>query len=165
MSETRPEAGVKRKKRRSPLFIVAIVGVIILVPLAGVFIGIAVPVYRNNRMKANEAAARRHLREIAAAQDAFLLAVGRYATFDELIEAAGLDSRFRGDAPAVDGYVFTMKLTAQTEGRPVFSINADPQQAGGFSATGRRHFFFASNVSGIRVNDERPASASDRPRE
>lgn len=157
-------AGETRPKRRWWLIVLA-VGLLLFVPLTGLLLGIAIPVYRSNIIAGNETAALQSMRAIAVAQESFLSANGRYGTFDELISVGVLDARFAGTAPVSNGYVFTMKLITDDINKPsIFSVNADPQPGTYFSPTGLRHFYFASNVSGIRVNDERPAQATDRPR-
>ena len=146
--------------------VVAVVGVVLLVVMGAILAGVAIPVYRSKVMAANEAAALRVIRNVEYQQRLHRSESGTYATFDELVAGGGLDARFSGPSPAVDGYVFTLKVTPAGEGRPpFFSINADPVQSEGFSATGRRHFYFDSEITGIRVSEGRQAAATDRPRE
>jgi hypothetical protein len=74
-----------------------------------------------------------------------------------------LDSRFSGDTPVVEGYVFTMKViwksTTEQEG---FAVNADPRIGQGADATGRNHFYLGLDNM-IHVNASQPASATDPP--
>lgn len=164
MSDVPQRTGGRRKQRRWWLIVLAI-GLLLFIPLTGLLLGIAIPVYRSNIINSNEAAALQAMRTIAVGQENFLSANGRYGTFDELISVGVLDPRFAGEAPVSNGYVFTMELITDDINKPsIFSLNADPQPGTYFSPTGLRHFYFASNVSGIRVNDERPANANDRPR-
>jgi len=88
---------------------------------------------------------------------------GSFATFDELIAKVSLDEKFKGERPVVNGYVFTMTVEPASQSRPSsYSVNADPQVADGVSATGTRHFYTDSSLSGIKGTDEnRPAKADD----
>ncbi|HEX8473120.1 MAG TPA: hypothetical protein VF666_03750 [Pyrinomonadaceae bacterium] len=165
MSEAAQATDERRKKKRPTWVIILVIGLLLLIPMTALLLGIAVPVYRNKIINSNETSALQTIRSIAVAQENFLAANGRYGTFDELISVGALDARLSGNAPVSNGYVFTMTLATPDVNQPsVFSINADPQPGEYFSPTGLRHFYFASNVSGIRVNDERPANATDRPR-
>ncbi len=55
---------------------------------------------------------------------------GKFApNFDELIKSAGLDERFAGENPVVNGYIFKMTVQESSGTKPSFySINADPQE-------------------------------------
>ncbi len=88
---------------------------------------------------------------------------GSFATFDELIAKVSLDEKFKGERPVVNGYIFTMTVEPASQSRPSsYSITADPQVADGVTATGTRHFYTDSSLSGIKATDEnRPAKADD----
>lgn len=88
---------------------------------------------------------------------------GSFATFDELILKVSLDDKFKGERPVVNGYTFTMTVVPQSASVPSsYTINADPQVSEGMSATGTRHFYTDSSLSGIKATDEnRPAKADD----
>jgi hypothetical protein len=88
---------------------------------------------------------------------------GKFATFDQLRDAAGLDEKFTGERPVVNGYIFTITLEEPSAARPGFySITADPQVAEGLTATGTRHFYTDSSIGAIKSTDEnRPAKADD----
>ena len=88
---------------------------------------------------------------------------GKFAKFDDLIRLSGLDEKFAGERPVVNGYIFTLTLEDQTDARPAFySVNADPQVAEGVTATGTRHFYTDSSLGTIKATDEnRPAKADD----
>jgi prepilin-type N-terminal cleavage/methylation domain-containing protein len=88
---------------------------------------------------------------------------GRFATFDQLVEVAGLDEAYRGERPVVNGYVFTLTLEEPSSSRPgSYALNADPQVPEGITATGRRHFYTDSSLGTIKATDEnRPAKADD----
>jgi prepilin-type N-terminal cleavage/methylation domain-containing protein len=88
---------------------------------------------------------------------------GNFATFDQLIQTAGLDEKFAGESPVVNGYIFKMTITPTSASQPAFySINADPQVAEGVTATGTRHFYTDSSLSTIKGNDTGPAKADDQ---
>ena len=75
-----------------------------------------------------------------------------------------MDNRFEGDEPVVQGYVFKLKVTPKSRNQaPSFAVNANPQVSEGISATGKRYFYIDPNVSTIRVNDEKEATAEDSP--
>lgn len=88
---------------------------------------------------------------------------GNFATFDELIAKVSLDEKFKGESPVVNGYMFKLTVEPASATKPAFySITADPQVAEGVTATGTRHFYTDSSLSGIKGTDEnRPAKADD----
>ena len=88
---------------------------------------------------------------------------GRFATFDQLVEFAGLDEAYRGTEPVVNGYRFSMKIIEPSSSIPAsYSINADPVNDDGITATGRRHFYTDSSLGTIKATDERrPAVPTD----
>jgi hypothetical protein len=166
--EDRSSSGEKSKPRPwwYTLAVVGVVGAILLIIMGAILAGVAIPVYQSKIIAANEAAALQNIGGIDALQRRHRAERGNFASFDELAAAGGFDARFSGPSPVVEGYVFTLKVSPQTETQPAFySINADPLQSEGFSATGRRHFYYDSEIVGIRTSEGRPATASDRPRE
>lgn len=88
---------------------------------------------------------------------------GKFATFEQLIQAGQLDERFTGEAPVVNGFVFTMKVDPPSATQPAkYSVNADPQVSEGVSRTGDRHFYTDSTLSTIKTTEEnRQAKAED----
>ena len=92
------------------------------------------------------------IRSVAMAQQSHAAAnEGSFATFPQLVEGGYLDSRFKAEAPEVQGFVLTMKV-----GEKSYSCNADPvgEQTG-------RHFYVDSTSPLIRVNATQSASAKD----
>ena len=86
---------------------------------------------------------------------------GKFATFDQLIQNVGLDERFAGDHPVVNGYTYTLIITESSGSQPAkFAVSADPQGEG-IAATGNRHFYTDSTLSTIKFSDTAPASAAD----
>lgn len=88
---------------------------------------------------------------------------GKFATFEQLVQAGQLDERFTGEAPVVNGFVFTMKVDPPSATQPAkYSVNADPQVSEGVSRTGDRHFYTDSTLSTIKTTEEnRQAKAED----
>jgi len=104
----------------------------------------------------DETAAIQTLRTIATAQTQSKTIRGSYADFNTLVQAGFLDERFKGDAPNLRGYRFTMRA-----GESDFSVNADPQTTPSQPTTGGRHFYLESNDNAIHVNQSQTASKSD----
>jgi hypothetical protein len=128
----------------------------------GLFVGVAVPVWRASTLAANEATAIGKLNTIAPEERLYLKEHGSYASFDQFVAEGALDKRFAGASPVAQGYVFTLTVTPKTGGAsPAFTVNADPQQSEGFGATGRGHYYADSTGTFIRHNKERPATADD----
>jgi Tfp pilus assembly protein PilE len=153
----------EEKKRRWLLIIVivACAGVVGLFVL-GIIAGIAVPAWLSNVRRAHDASAIATLNTVATEERLYRQQHGSYANFDQLIEEGALDKRFAGASPTVEGYTFTLSVTPKTGSAPsAFSVNADPQQTEGFSATGRRHFFVNSMSTEIHYNEERQATGDD----
>ena len=144
------------------LIILALVGLAVLAALVALLLNTETDAKRRRAAATYEATAAQHLKNLAAAEQNYFDNFGDYATFDQLI-AAGilLNEGFAGESPAVDGYVFRLRLVPRAgERAPSYSINADPRAAGG-----GRHLYLDSEVIGIRYSDGRPANATDRQRE
>ena len=106
---------------------------------------------------ANEAGATGALRSIATVQQTYsVINNGNYGTFQQLVAADYLDSRFNSDKPVMSQYAYTMEVGSEA-GRPYFRCNADPSGEG---ASGR-HFYIDSSSNSIHANATQPASASD----
>ena len=110
--------------------------------------------------RADEGAATANMRAIGRAQTAYNISnPGDYATFEQLAAGGYLDGRFNTSKPKYYGYVFTMSVTPKSESTAgSFALNGDPDPE--LKAAGR-HFYLASDSTGIHVNASRPASASD----
>lgn len=144
--------------------IVAGVGLIVLVPLWMLYVRMSNDAIQRRVANSNEADARYTLELIAAAEDVHLRAYGDFGTIRQLTETGILQTTFDGETPARSGYVYTVKLTPKTDARPsAYSVNADPLIDKGREATGRRHFYIGSEAIGMRYNEDRPATASDKP--
>ena len=88
---------------------------------------------------------------------------GSFANFDELVLKVGLDEKFKGERPVVNGYIFTLTVVPASASTPSsYSVTADPQVGDGITATGNRHYYTDSNLSSIKATDEnRPAKVDD----
>ncbi|MDT5295366.1 MAG: hypothetical protein QOJ76_2246 [Acidobacteriota bacterium] len=145
--------------------IVAGVGLLVLVPLGWLALRLYDDTIQRKVVAANESAALTSLENIQAAEQIYFETYSRYATFRQLIEAGVFQAELNGDPPVAHGYAFTLKVQPKTDAQPAaYSVNADPTRADGRDATGRRHFFISSDVTGVRVNEERPATKDDKPR-
>jgi type IV pilus assembly protein PilE len=142
----------------------SLVELMIVISIIGILIAIGIPAWQSSVRSTNEAAAISHLQRIATQQVAYFNSKNRsgYGTFDQLAQGGYLDSRFKGDAPVVDGYVFEMTLTPRSGSQPAeFHVNANPQKPTGLTATGSQFFYLGSDSGTIRVNTEKPATAED----
>jgi prepilin-type N-terminal cleavage/methylation domain-containing protein len=89
---------------------------------------------------------------------------GNFGTFEDLITKVGLDEKFRGERPVVNGYIYTLTVIPGSASQPPsYSITADPQVADGVSKTGSRHFYFDSSLSSIKGTDENRSAKADDP--
>lgn len=144
--------------------VIAAVGVVAGAALWVIFIRTSEDARRRRVMATNEREARSVIDSVAAAQQLHLEARGEYGTFRQLVEAGVFQAPLSGDQLVARGYAFTLRVGPRAGDRPpVFALNADPVSDRGPDATGRRHFFAGSDVTGIRFNDERPATAADPP--
>ena len=144
----------------------SLIELMIVIAIIGILIGVGIAGYRAAIRAANEAAAIKTLRSIADQQMLYFNSHQRsaFGTFEEMRKENLLDSRFDGTTPVVDGYVYTMKVTPKsTSAQPSYTINADPQVAGGTGATGTNHYYVESDSNTIHVNREQPATATDPP--
>ena len=134
----------------------------IVIAIIGILVGVGVFGWKQGIRRANENAAIQQLDALRKVQADYSLGHrGEYGTFEQLVKSGSLeDERFASDPPAVQGYVYTMKVTPPANGqRAFYSINADPQEGG----TGTNHFYLDPDVSTIRVNPEKPAAPTDPP--
>lgn len=156
----------KQESRRwRPLIIVTVVGGVVIAVGLAVLLAVAIPARRQKIIARNETAALQTLRAIAVAQEAQLASTGRYATLQELAGVGALSAQLTGDPPVASGYVFVLRfMPGELNGEPTaYSVNADPVEKDGRDATGQRHFYLDSRITGIRVNTGRTANAADRP--
>ena len=138
----------------------------VLVLIAATFLTGACDAGRDIEISGNEAAAIKNLQTLAVNQRLYIKQKNgsAYGTFDQLIAEVNLDKRFAGDAPVVNGYVLTMKITPKAGERPAFfTINADPLRSEGTGATGKEHYYIDADSDTVKVNKQRPAGPDDPP--
>jgi len=134
----------------------------IAITIIGVLATITIQTYEGSVRKANEAAAVATLNTIKLAQAKYVGDhKGQYGTFVELYGEGYLDRRFNSEKPLLRGYFFRITLRPKSEGKTAsFSVNADPEQSQGITATGR-NFYYTDPESGICFSRTGAATASD----
>jgi prepilin-type N-terminal cleavage/methylation domain-containing protein len=143
----------------------SLIELMIVIAIIGILVGIGIPAYQAITRAGNEAAAIKTLQTLAVNERLYFKQNqgNGYATFDQLISDVGLDKKFGGDAPIVSGYIFKITLKEKASGQPPFySINADPQQAEGLSATGKNHYYLDATTDTVKVNKDQPAGPDDQ---
>ena len=145
--------------------VVAGVGLLVLVPLGWLALRMYDDTIQRRVIAANESAALTNLENLQAAEQLYFETHGQYGTFRQLIDSGIFQAEVSGDPPVASGYAFTVRVQPKTDTQPAsYSVNADPVRAEGRDATGRRHFFISSDVTGVRFNESRPATKDDKPR-
>jgi prepilin-type N-terminal cleavage/methylation domain-containing protein len=142
-----------------------LIELMIVIAIIGILIGVGVTGWRAAVRSANEAAAAETLRKIAEQQLMYFNShnLSQFGTFDQMLKDGLLDSRFSGNPPVVNGYIFTLKVIPKSTNQPAsYTVNADPQQSEGIGATGRKHYY-TDSVGTIHVNDTQPATPADPP--
>ena len=139
-----------------------LIELMIVIAIIGLLIGVGSLAWQTVIKSGNENAAAQSIDKIRTYQAQYASrSKGAFATFDELRDKLQLDERFTGEAPVVNGYIFTMTLTpATTGGAAKYEIWADPQSTGA-TGTGTRHFYTSSSISSIRGNDSEKAKEAD----
>jgi len=139
-----------------------LIELLIAIAIIGVLVAIVVPTFKSSLRKANEASAVATLNAIRVAQAKYVVDhKGEYGNFRQLFEEGYLDKRFNDDTPHNRGYVFVMNLIPKSEKKaPRFSVNANPEQSEGISATGG-FFYYIDPDSGICYSKLGPATATD----
>lgn len=142
-----------------------LVELMIVIAVIALLVAVAIPGYQYVIRTVNETSTAKAMETIRTLQTGYASKHrGRFApTFEELVSSADLDEKFQGDTPVVNGYVFKMTVQEPSGSSPAFySLNADPQVAEGIQATGKRHFYVDSSISGTKSTEEnRPAKADD----
>lgn len=140
-----------------------LIELMIVIAIIGLLIGVGAIAWGAMIRSGNETAATQTLDRIRTFQAQYASRNrGKFATFDQLIQSAGLDEKFTGERPVVNGYVYTMTLEEPSSAKPAsYKINADPQVPTGVAATGTRFFYTDSAIGTIKANDTQPAKAED----
>jgi len=141
-----------------------LIELMIVIAIIGLLIGVGAIAWGAMIRAGNETAAAQMIDRIRTYQASYASRNrGKFATFDDLIRVSGLDEKFAGERPVVNGYTFSLTLEEPSNSRPGFySITADPQVPDGATATGTRHFYTDSSIGTIKATDEnRPGKADD----
>ena len=136
-----------------------LIELMIVIAIIGILIGAAVVGWRAANRSGNEAAVIQNLKTIATVQIQYYNTRSRtFGTFEQLTKEEFLSSKFSGNPPVADGYLFTMNVTPKTaNGSSSYTLNADPVDA----SSGTNHFYIDSNDSSIHVNPAQPAGPKD----
>ncbi len=142
-----------------------LVELMIVIAVIALLVAVAIPGYQYVIRTVNETSTAKAMDTIRSLQTGYASKhQGRFApTFAELITSTDLDEKFKGDSPVVNGYIYKLTVQEPSGSKPAyFSLNADPQVSEGIQATGKRHFYIDSAISGIKSTEEnRPAKADD----
>lgn len=141
-----------------------LIELMIVIAIIGLLIGVGSYAWSSMIKSGNEATAAQSIDKIRTFQTQYAAKNrGKFANFEELIRSVGMDEKFAGERPVVNGYIFSMTVEEPSGNKPAFySVTADPQVAEGVQATGSRHFYTDSNLGTIKATEEnRPAKADD----
>lgn len=140
-----------------------LIELMIVIAIIGLLIGVGSLAWGSMIKSGNETAAAQTLDRLRMYQAQYASGNrGKFATFQQLVDRGTLDSQFSGDAPVVNGYVFTMEIVEGSSSAPAsYKVWADPQVPTGITATGNRFFFTSSALSGIRAKEGEKASEAD----
>lgn len=154
---------MKLRKRFSDQRGFNLIELMIVIAIIGLLIGVGSIAWGAMIRSGNESAAITMLDRMRTFQAQYAAKnKGRFGTFDQLIANGTLDSAYAGEAPVVNGYIFTMEVVDPSGSTPAsYKIWADPQVATGITATGNRFFFTSSALSTIRAKEGEKASESD----
>jgi len=135
-----------------------LIELMIVIAIIGILIGAAVYGWNAAQRAGNEAATMQNLKTLATVQIQYYNTHHTFGTFDQLLKEQMVTSKFEGNPPSADGYIFTLKVTPKTSGAPAsYTLNADPQT----TRSGINHFYIDSTDSSIHVNAAQPAGPGD----
>lgn len=140
-----------------------LIELMIVIAIIGLLIGVGSIAWQAVIRSGNETAAATMMDRLRTYQAQYASRnKGNFATFDKLIAAGGLDEQFAGEAPVVNGYIFTMEIVEQSSSAPgSYKIWAEPQVPTGVTATGTRFFYTSSSISSIKAKDGERATETD----
>src|SRR5882724_12516619 len=103
-----------------------LIELMIVIAIIGILIGAAVYGWKAAQKAGNEAATMQNLKTIAAVQIQYYNTHGRtFGTFEQMVKEQMLTSKFAGNPPSADGYIFTLKVTPKTPSTPSsYTLNA-----------------------------------------
>jgi prepilin-type N-terminal cleavage/methylation domain-containing protein len=153
MRETRPN-------RRNELGF-TLIELMIVIAIIGILIGAAVIGFKAAQKAGNEAATLQDLKTIAAIEIQYYNTHNRtFGTFEQMVADKVLSTKFSGNPPSTDGYIFTLKVLPKSATQPTsYTLNADPQT----DTTGSNHYYLDSSDGSIHVNATQPAGPNDTP--
>jgi prepilin-type N-terminal cleavage/methylation domain-containing protein len=142
-----------------------LIELMIVIAIIGLLIGVGAIAWGAMIRAGNETAAAQSIDRMRTYQAGYASRNrGKFAKFDDLIRVSGLDEKFAGERPVVNGYVYTLTVEDPSESKPAFySITADPQVGEGVTATGTRHFYTDSTLGTIKATDENRSAKADDP--
>ena len=134
-----------------------LIELMIVIAIIGILIGAAVIGYKAATKAGYEAATMQNLHTIAAVEIQYFNTHSRsFGTFEQLTKEQILTSKFSGNPPVADGYVFTLKVVPKTPtSTSSYTLNADPQDPSS------NHFYLDSNDSSIHVSQGQSAGPTD----
>ncbi len=140
-----------------------LIELMIVIAIIGLLIGVGSIAWGAMIKSGNEAAAATILDRMRTYQAQYASRnKGRFGTFDQLVASGSLDSQYAGDAPVVNGYVFSLEIVDPTSAAPAsYKVWADPQVATGITATGNRFFFTSSAIGTIKAKEGERANEND----
>ncbi len=140
-----------------------LIELMIVIAIIGLLIGVGSIAWGAMIRSGNETAATQMLDRMRMFQAQYASRNrGRFATFDQLIGAGVLDAAYAGDAPVVNGYIYSIEIVDPSSSAPAsYKIWAEPQSPTGIAATGTRYFYTSSSLSSIKTSDTGRATEED----
>jgi prepilin-type N-terminal cleavage/methylation domain-containing protein len=137
-----------------------LIELMIVIAIIGLLIGVGSYAWQSMIRSGNETTASQSLDKIRTFQAQYASKnKGKFASFDELIKSVGLDEKFAGEQPVVNGYKFTLTVDEPSASKAAFyKITAEPLNPTGVTATGTRYFYTDSSISTIKFSEEGPAN-------